>query len=157
MEPNYPGSAAPSSQDPSVPASDMAGDYTFRFTGTSLQQCRPWQLAAVGFFSIDDAGNLVGSHQGAIMPLEGVDGSLQSFTYSLTGTVLQPSSPTQVGRIDVAFALTAGNGRDMTGTYAVIPAGADDRFWLVSTGSSLAKGGTSPIELSTGEAVRLTR
>ncbi len=137
------------------------GDYAYRFSGFAMDGTTPNYLVGVGVMHLDSKNVISGHHTSAVTPIQNIGAALKVAHFSLSGSFGAPSSPMGPNDFEAKILFTQlATDKDrplqvLDTTFAVVPAGDEDRFWLISTyahNDTLKKLAT---ECVTGEAVRM--
>ena len=137
------------------------GDYAYRFSGFAMERTTPNYLVGVGVMNLDPKNLITGHHTSAVAPIQGTGATLRVAHFSLSGSFGIPSNP--MGPNDLEAKITFSQldtDKDrplqvLAATFALVPAGDLDRFWLISTGACNKTLKQLAIECVTGEAVRM--
>jgi hypothetical protein len=109
----------------------------------------PFYLVGLGLMELAADGSVKGSQKSSTTAIAGEGAALMHATYTLSGTWSDDGDGTLSANITFQSAQ-----QTMTGTFDMVPAGTD-RFWLISSGSTLAPGNQPIDEVVQGEAVRI--
>jgi hypothetical protein len=142
------------------------GLYTYRFGGFSVNKGVPHHVVGVGTMVLKSlAGSgpgeiKAGTHVSTATQLTG-DAVLNTEAFTLTGTFTPSLLGANIWDATITFTSTDvdENGDPdevLEGSFAFVPAGSDDRFWLILTGATNETAGRVADEVVSGEAVRLT-
>lgn len=142
---------------PGIDQADLAGRFVYKFEGNALRNNIAHRICGIGQFTLDAAGQLVGSHTSSGTPLQGSarNGVLVG-TYELKGNMLLDDGA-HLGDAHIAFTTNDQGMDSVDGKFRFAIAGTPDRLWLMSTGATIL-GKPEPInidELVIIEAIRM--
>jgi hypothetical protein len=139
------------------------GRYSYRFSGHAMSEGVHHFLAGVGTIVLEPGNKLSGFHTSSLIALSGQDSKVKPRYYTLTGNYGPRRDAysaydeearitfTQVGKNDDGSPL-----QKLKGKYAIVPAGGEDGFWLLSTASHHDNPQNTPaVEMVLGEAIRV--
>lgn len=139
------------------------GRYSYRFSGYAMSEGVQHFLAGVGTIILKPDDTLAGFHTSSFMALSGQDAKVTPRYYELAGKY----GPREGGlseydaEASITFTQVGKNPDDsplqkLKGKYAIVPAGGEDGFWLVSTSSRHDNPQNTPaVEMVLGEAIRV--
>ena len=137
------------------------GHYAYRFHGYAMKKpASQYQLVGAGTISLEGK-TISGFHSASYTKLSSYD-SVRCGHFRLNG-VYGPRKDGD-GEHDVEATITFtqiekdehGNPLQvLKGTFALVPAGDDDGFWMISTGAHHTDTKAPAVELVSGEAIRI--
>jgi len=139
-----------------------SGTYSYRFSGSTMKMGKEFFLVGIGIMVLDEVGNVTGHHTSSILPLVGSNAAIQVARFQLTGTygVRAGGFGQHDLEASITFTEVVQNPNDpaqvLIGTFAMVPAGALNRLWLISTGAFNQTENSEAHELVTGEAIRIS-
>jgi len=137
------------------------GTYAYRFSGYAVKNNEPWQLVGIGTMTLKADNTITGFHTACSSPMEGFDAALQVGRFSLTGSYGPKKNGFGANDLEASITFTqveTENGvpkQVLDGTFSLVPAGAADGFWLISTGAYNNTSRTNAVEVVSGEAMRI--
>lgn len=131
---------------------DLAGLWSFRFSGYTVAQAAPYRLAGLGWMRITPDGGIAGAQCSAITMLQGQGAKLSTNQFDLSG-MIKAGLP-GFGLATIHYQPTSGHGLALDGTFALMPGAGRDQIWMVSQGATVSGSGADADELATIEAVR---
>ncbi|MES2711132.1 MAG: hypothetical protein V4653_06085 [Pseudomonadota bacterium] len=127
----------PSNAPVVVSQADLAGQFIYKFEGNAVRNNVAHRICGIGQFTVDAAGQLVGSHTSSGTPLQGsVKNGVLVGTYKLKGTLLLDRGE-NLGDARIAFTTSNENMDGVDGRFRFAVAGTPDRLWLMSTGATI--------------------
>ena len=122
---------------PGIGQADLAGRFVYKFEGNALRNNIAHRICGIGQFTLDAAGQLVGSHTSSGTPLQGSarNGVLVG-TYEIKGNMLLDDGA-HLGNAHIAFTSDDPKLDSVDGKFRFAIAGAPDRLWLMSTGATI--------------------
>lgn len=139
---------------PTVDPNGLAGKYTFRFNGFSMDQDgTTYYIVGLGAFTLDGDGGLKGQQKSSITQISTMGGVLQNASFDMTGSWTLNGA--EIGSAKVVFQSTE---QTLTGTFDLVPCGPD-RYWMISSGATFIRPGApapqTADEVVSGEAVKI--
>ncbi|HYD74120.1 MAG TPA: hypothetical protein VEF55_13360 [Candidatus Binatia bacterium] len=137
------------------------GHYAYRFGGFAMKPpAKQYHLVGAGTITL--TGNkITGFHSAAYTKLTQYD-SVQCGHFRLNGDYGPRKGGDGDHDIEATITFTQietdVNGKPkqvLKGTFALVPAGSDDGFWLISTGAHHTDTNQAAVELVSGEAIRI--
>lgn len=131
------------------------GRYAFRFSGASAKVGRPHHIVGLGHMNIDGE-RITGHHSSTITELLEQDSKLQHTYFSLEGRYFPgPNGLWSATILFISMDRTPDGqpAQTLDATFDFVAMGAQDHFWIISTGARNVTENQDANEVVSGEAV----